>query len=314
MLEELEREDQQVVLDSGGFSDFEPIADSAYEPDYLEALADYFEAAFPDGLPPLPDDTAQRLADYLRSLTVEAGPPPEDLLEELLTTLRTHALPVEDCPAFPVVEESLRKTLFPALKEVEFPPLDPDGVEGSIQAITVERKVTSFRQWVTLFRIIKETKARLTRPPGLNPSKKSWRRAGPFELIALETIHLNRSIQLKNSPDPVGFGMFSKQINTPLKTDAITATLSGFMLSVGSQKVPSLQALRTKRHGEVATSFVGPMHMHVDVLFTPLAARIAKLEVTTGNPFVQWPISLLKNKTFNAIAAIELKFYSAIIR
>ncbi|MBI1905369.1 MAG: hypothetical protein HYS20_03865 [Rhodocyclales bacterium] len=288
----------------------EPFAFGARILDLIAACAGQLPGR---GEPP-PPELAERMAAWLRDLTIAFRPPEPELVSRFVSYLDGQITRRdEDLPTFTALWEQLQNGFFRTLAPEDFEPLDEGGVEQGIvlfnhgsTAETLRAILEALRRMALVLKKAKEFDA-----PGQDPHKKVIIKEGPFRVLALgRHVFFNnykfRDVVKDENPRKMVAQEFQTLHQVPDGTLAVTAELSGLtILSSAGQPVPASGNLGSN-FTTVTTSFVGPISANVDVAYSMLKGKTADLRAYVMPHYA----SIAKEDDWICIRLqIELKYF-----
>ena len=284
--------------------------------DHAEFLAAFLSHSLPDDAPPISDSLLEMSVTYLRSLTDVVAPPPPALMDEVWEYYNSVAQAVDEIDPG-LVRDHLTFEVFPKLSPLDFTPLDPDGVEGAIQKLVSSRKLKNLAEQLA-FVLKGFGKLRGFEPPAT--LRSSWRKTGPFQLLAMEDRFLIRSVPVadlinEGPPKTISSVLITQRGSiAPKNTDAITIDLKGISLNLTGNR---LSGTYSGGFSQAPIYLVnsswggGPIHCVVAEEFHPLKSKYYNVRVFAGCSHV--PRGDLAGKYFTVAVKVNLKFYAAII-
>lgn len=296
----------------------------AFSPDPVETTAEsyfqqYVQAVFPAMMQPMPPALVDQVATYLRSLTEAIAPPPDGFLTQVFDYLEPQAQIAEDFEPFSQMRAFLEAEIIPNIRASDFDLLSPDGVEGMIQKLVTSRPARNDLERF-LFALMEQLKrAQFQRP---SSARRSFRREGPFQLLAIDEIILPISVPATSVTifDPndqnkivgVRIANVAERTVPPKQTDHVTIDIAGFTYFFTDRRMTAsfdMSAFAAFR--DIYFDGIDPNSVHTSAIFNPLVSPVCRVSASIAPPaLINRNRSQIEGYYFTAFVRANIRYYA----
>ncbi|MEM9206507.1 MAG: hypothetical protein AAGA88_09265 [Pseudomonadota bacterium] len=249
-------------------------------------LANYVDVAFAD-VEALPPALVFEITTYLQEASEHPVAPPPHLVDTLLDFMHSVARPVENGPDFAEVAEWVRNAFTEIFFGFEPRILDPVGTLVFTNALARKTLAETLKEILEFAKRLIDRTKRLEMPDSWNLAVSPFRRSGPFQLLATDTLVLHASARadtLRPSPGKVNFVRIRKTIEAPRKTVMVSPNILGTSQYLMDKPLPRNLKLPANYHYRATDHYSGESK-RLFLSFSSLLSRDVKIQMVIRDSY-----------------------------